>query len=186
MCPSTHLLRAALSPESIVAKPRDCQGEGSSFLSTVQHDLTRLPPLPHPLCSPPQSHSVPEPPHCFSKFVSTSWPLHLLFMHQDGSSPQSLLSSHTHFTADLDQTSLPQGFPSPPAQRSSSLLLISIRYSHPPSLFPALHFPLYLNYHAFVLVSVTCSLSCNSQTTQFTHLKFLVYSQSCGCHHSQV
>lgn len=114
-----------------VARPRDCQGEGARVLSTVQHDLTRLPPLPHPLCSPPQSHSVPEPPRCFSKFVSTSWPLHLLFRHQDGSSPQSLLSPHPHFTADLDQTSLPQGFPSPPAQRSSSPLLISIGYSPP-------------------------------------------------------
>ena len=94
MCPSTHLLRAALSPESIVARPRHCQGEGSSVLTTVQHDLTLLPPLPHPLCSPPQSHSAPEPPRRFSKFVSTSGPLHLLFMRQDGFSP-SLCSAHT-------------------------------------------------------------------------------------------
>ena len=108
------------------------------FLGSVLPHCSHVCPMPRPhcldICGPAMSLKTGKCEStfvCFSKFVSTSWPLHLLFRHQDGSSPQSLLSPHPHFTADLDQTSLPQGFPSPPAQRSSSPLLISIRYSPP-------------------------------------------------------
>ena len=79
------------------------------------HCLIPSAPLPSPI--------QPLNPHATSplaKLVSTSGPLHLLFMYQDGSSRQSLLSPHPHFTPDLDQTSLPQGFPYPPALSSPS------------------------------------------------------------------
>lgn len=171
-----------------MARPRHCQREGSRVLTTVQRDLTLLPPLPHPLCSAPQSHSAPEPPRHFSIGQACFYlRAFALAVHVSGRLfPASLCSAHTltslqtlirHHCHRAFPAHLPKGAAPP---------LISVRYSLPTVAVLCAPLSSLFELPSFCFGFGNCSLSCNSQTTQFTHLKFLVYSQSCDCHHSQV